>query len=121
MMSGLRRLRDPVPAESSRITVSYRLRRSKESDGFSAHHGLAASKNPFGEPRHVRCRREQARVGRHAVHHAGVFVMHFALDHAMPKGAIVFGRRDLLAPFRRGTVSGARHAKRTEYLAGAEV
>src|SRR6266705_200785 len=56
----------------------------------------------------------------HPSYHAGVFVVYFALHDAVPKAAIVFGRRNQLAQRRRRIEACVRHAEAAENLTPAK-
>ena len=60
------------------------------------------------------------RVPRDSAKDAGVFVLHFSLDHAVTEAAIVGGRRDLRTNLFRGIESCMDHAQRSEKFALAK-
>jgi hypothetical protein len=53
-------------------------------------------------------------VARDAAQPSGILIVHFAVQHPMAKGRVVFGRRDARAPALGRQIAGRRHAERTE-------
>ena len=63
---------------------------------------------------------EQAGVSRNAAQHAGVFILHFALDDPLSKRAVIGGRRNRSSPRCRRIVRSVHHSQRAKYFALAE-
>src|SRR5215471_14649302 len=78
---------------------------------MAAQDGLAPAEHRMREGGEIRCRRKQTGVAGDPLHHAGVFVLNFALDDAPAECPIVRSGRDLRSPRLRRGERGTCHAK----------
>ena len=93
----------------------------KERDGFRSEDGGSAAQHGISEYRDIGSSRKQARMARDSPHHAGVLVLHFALENSFSEGLIVSRRSNVGTPGPRRIESGVQHSKRSEDLVRAEL
>ncbi len=109
-----------VPSQCSRRTGGRFHSTREELYGFGFQDGRSAAQHALSEARDIDCRSEDAGVSCDASHHGSVLVIHFALNDAFAKRAIVFGGRNLGLPLRRRIESRLRHPERGEDLLSRE-
>src|SRR5664279_2498336 len=116
------RRRRSVPPQRSRRT-GRRFHPSREKlHGFRLEDGRSAAQHAFSEARDVACRSEDAGMSSYASHHGSVLVIHFALDDALAKSAIVFGGRNPRLPLCWRIESRMGHPERSkDFLPRKEV
>src|ERR1700686_2843595 len=74
----------------------------------------------MGENREIFGAREQSRMSSHAAEYARIFVLHFALNNAVPKATILSRRRNRLFQSWSGIECRTAHAQRAKNFSLAE-
>jgi len=115
------RRRRSVPSQRPRRTGRSIDATREELHRFRLEEGRPAAQHARSEMRDIDCRSENAGVSGDASHHEGVLVIHFTLNDAPAKGAIVLRGRNLGLPFRRWIESRLCHAKWDEDLLPREL
>src|SRR5580692_3419923 len=121
---GLRGRRRRVPSQGARRCPRSGCRRGfssrEQSDSLGPQNRKPTAEHGMREAGKVPDARKNSGVPGHSAKHAGVFVLHFTLDNALAKHAVVLRRRDFSASLKRWIVSGVPHAQRSEDFALAE-
>src|SRR5579863_7407120 len=120
IFSGLRGGGGSVPTEGAGGSGRRGFAAGEERDSFGAEDGVSTVEHGVGEAGKVFGGREKAGVAGNAAQHAGVFILDFALDDFLAKGAVVGGGRDLSAGVGGRIECSVDHGERAEEFALAE-
>src|SRR6202044_647157 len=114
------RHRRRIPSQSARCAYGHGFAAGEEPNRFRAENRPSAIEHAMCESSEVGGGGKNSGMRRNPAQHAGIFVLHFALNNSFPKSSIVLRRRNLYANLRRRIESRIRHRKRREDLALAE-
>src|SRR5262249_17248258 len=107
-----------VPPQGMPLSADL-LAPDKSLDSFPPENASAA-KHLQGKPCDVHSVGEKAGVSCYSAHYPSIFVMNFALNHAVSKSAVVLSWRNLRPKLRRRTITSAGHSQRTKDLAAGK-
>ena len=94
MLAGLGWRRRRIPAESARRAWRIGLTPGEERNCFRTQDGRTTAEHDMRERRNILCGREYPGVAGNSAQHAGVLILHFALNDAISECAIICRRRD---------------------------
>ena len=109
-----------VPAQCPGSASRRGFAASEERQRFRTNQRRSSLQKNVSESRQIFRGGEQAGVSGDSAQHAGVFILHFALDDSFAKGAVIGGGRNRSAPRGRRIVGSVRHPQRAEYFPLAE-
>jgi hypothetical protein len=110
----LRRRRRSIPPQRPRCPLRSQSAAREQLHGLGSKNRSSSAQHRVSELGQIFRVREQPSLGGYSTQNAGVFVLHFPLDDAMPERFIVCRWGDLRLNFCRGIKLRVRHTQRRE-------